>query len=281
MSTKSHERRMTPFHNPADQVTSSGSKSPAAVAEREEGLGMVPNHGAPDRIIELRTTIAAPGSSRSLPFIAVMPAVAGLLLVIVGLLPVPPLISPTLQDWQRPQALRGNATIVSRPISLAKTWSYLNVTSWSFANNARVGDQRMSRKISRVISAASNIRMPRSPNPASRSLRPFRHDSDDRISRALFPGDSEPSVPGLVRSDLKHKERLAHGCADTYADSSYLAPLPLCHDLRDDLAAMAAMLRGGGATRWAGTAAAVPARAANDDRINNLQSAPLSVGNAL
>jgi hypothetical protein len=196
-----------------------------------------------------------------------MLATIGLLLVIGGLMVVPSPAIATRRGWLPTQDVDAKAAMAPRPMPLGRAWAYPSAQASSSQESIKGGSRWMSRRVSSVIPAPTKTRMPDALEPASSTCRPLRHDSDDRIANALFPDGIEPSVPGIVRSDLQQQVRNPRSCIGTGADSTQKAELPLCEDPRVALAMMASAQRRGTETRWDETVAAVVVRVTGDDRI--------------
>jgi hypothetical protein len=69
---------------------------------------------------------------------------------------------------------------------------------------------------------------------------------------------------GIVRSDLKRKARHPRPCTGANRDSAHLATLPLCFDLHESLAEMAAAAYRGSWTHWDGIRAVVTQAASTE-----------------
>jgi hypothetical protein len=237
---------------------------------------MVPLHHFPERTIEPGTELTASMSGFYLPLIGTMLAMVGLLLVIAGLMEMPAPVTPARRGWIQTQVVGDMATMASKSMPLGRAWAYPSVMPWSSPESIRVGDRWRSRRFSSITSASTKTPMPDVRRPASSTSRPLRHDSDDQIAKDLFPDGIEPSVPGIVRSELQHKVADPRNCIGTGANAHEADP-PLCQDPRAALAMMAAAQHRATGMHWDGTGAAVATRATDEDRIASALFAPVSV----
>jgi hypothetical protein len=206
---------------------------------------MATQHHAPERAIRRETKMAPLASGLYLPLIGTMLTTIGLLLVIGGLMVVPSPAIATRRGWLPTQDVDAKAAMAPRPMPLGRAWAYPSAQASSSQESIKGGSRWMSRRVSSVIPAPTKTRMPDALEPASSTCRPLRHDSDDRIANALFPDGIEPSVPGIVRSDLQQQVRNPRSYIGTGADSAQKAELPLCEDPRFALAMMASAQRRG------------------------------------